>query len=791
MFRSYFTTAWRNLKRRKLYTALSLGGFAAAMACALVIFLFIQHEWSFDRFHADANRIFRLSLFMKMDIGERGYAPAFSYVAPLMKEHLPGIEDYVRLSDRGGPAQLVRNGRAFEVSGLDTEPNFLDIFDFPLLAGSRDTVLRNPDSILLTADLARRIFGSTDPLGQTLTTPEGTGFTVTGVLENVPENSHMPFQYLTASSALRNLSKDPKSRENVDLLHTYLQLAQGQSAVDLEAKFPAFLKDYVSPRIAERHRYFLQPLTSIHLRSHLFAELGANGDVRTTTYLALLGLFILTLAGVNYMNIQGSITLRRSREVGIRKVTGADSGQILGQFLTESVLTAFLSVVLAGFLADAVLPFFNSVVRRNLTLDIGRNLPLLAAFFGLALVAGLFSGSVPALLAARFQPVQVIKGKLNFRPSRSGWRTVLVVFQFAVCTGFLIATFVIVRQLQFIQNKDLGFGKDGLILLDNMRQGGDIFKQEAIRNSRIQIASLCDYAPGQDLDWPTVVVPEGTTQGPGSPKMATVDVDEDYFEAFEIPIVQGRNFVRGSAAANREAVIVNETAARELGWPSPIGRRVYVDRNNKWFTIIGVAKDVHFESLRRKIGSYLFISDPTDGFYTLAVKTSGGGYRETLDLLGVIWKKLFPNRDFAYRFLDDRIRLMYEEESRTRNVLSMGSLLAILISCLGLFGLASLAAEARTKDIGIRKILGASSGAIWSVLSRDFLKYVLAANLFAWPAAYFFMKRWLEGFAYRIPLRPWIFLAAAVVSMALAILSVGYHAVRASRANPVRSLRHE
>ena len=212
MFRSYFTIAWRNLKRRKLYTALSLGGFAAAMACALVIFLFIQHEWSFDRFHADADRIFRLSLFMKMDIGERGYAPAFSYVAPLMKDHLPGIEDFVRLSDRGGPAQLVRNGRAFEVSGLDTEPNFLDIFDFPLLAGSRSTVLRNSDSILLTADLARRIFGSTDPLGQTLTTPEGTAFTVTGVLENVPENSHTPFQYLTASSALRNLSKDPKSR---------------------------------------------------------------------------------------------------------------------------------------------------------------------------------------------------------------------------------------------------------------------------------------------------------------------------------------------------------------------------------------------------------------------------------------------------------------------------------------------------------------------------------------------------------------------------------------------------
>jgi putative ABC transport system permease protein len=788
MIQRYVITAWRNLKGHKLYTTLNITGLAAAMACAIVIFLFIQYDWGFDRFHLDANRIYRLAVTMKLDIGEKGYSIIPSFIGPIMREEFSEIEDVVRLCERFSPHEILYNGQTYQIKGLDVDPNFFDVFGFPLLKGSRDAALNDPDSLLLTESLARRIFGEAEPLGAILTTPQGAAFKVTGILQDVPQNSHMKFEFLTATNALRSLGKD---RSTFDLIHTYLKLRSGASASILEEKIPDFLRRHQSERAATNHRYFLQPLTSIHLKSHLFGELEENSDIRYTYYLSLLAIFILLLAGVNYMNLSGALAFNRASEVGIRKIVGAERRHILMQFFSESILTAFLAVVLAVSLASFLLPLFNSVFRHNLQIDFGQNVHLYGALFGIALVMGLFSGSFPALLASAFQPVQVLKGKIGLKTGRSGIRTVLVVFQFAVSTAFIIGTLAIVRQMHFIETKDLGFVKDQVIILQVMRQGGQSLKEEILRDSRIEKATLCSYTPGNDLNWPTVIVPEGTVKTEVSPQMSVINIDADYFDTFRMKIVEGRCFTPETDTGDSDSALITATAAQELGWTSPIDRQIYIERENRSFTIVGVVKDVHFESLRRKIGSYIFVRGQKDDFYNLAVRISDRDIQGTLDSIGEKWHTLYPNRDFTYRFLDEEIGRLYEEETKSFSVISFSSILAIIISCLGLFGLASLAAEVRTKEIGIRKVLGASHKALILMLTEDFLRYVLLANLIAWPAAYYFVSQWLKNFAYRIPLHLWIFLVGAVTTAAIALISVGYHALRAASGDPIKALRYE
>lgn len=788
MIDRYLIAAWRNLKGHKLYTALNIIGLAAAMACAIVIFLFIQYDWSFDRFHRDSDRIYRLAVTMKLDIGEKGYSIIASDIGLMMKEEFPEVDDAVRLCERFSPREILFNGQTYQIKGLDVDPNFLDIFDFRLLKGSRAEALNDPDSLLLTESLARRIFGEAEPLGAILTAPQGAAFKVTGILQDVPQNSHMKFEFLTATNALRSLGKD---RSTFDLIHTYLKLRPGASASILEEKIPDFIRRQISERQA-RHHYFLQPLTSIHLKSHLFGELEENSDIRYTYYLSLLAIFILLLAGVNYMNLSGALAFNRAGEVGIRKIVGAERRHILMQFFSESILTAFLAVILAVSLASFLLPLFNSVFRHNLQIDFGQNVHLYGALFGIALVMGLFSGSFPALLASAFQPVQVLKGKIGLKTGRSGIRTVLVVFQFAVSTAFIIGTLAIVRQMHFIETKDLGFVKDQVIILQVMRQGGQSLKQEILRDSRIEKATLCSYTPGVDLNWPTVIVPEGTVKSETSPKMSVITVDADYFDTFRMELVEGRCFVPEMDTGDSELALITATAAQELGWTSPIDRQIYIERENRTFTIVGVVKDVHFESLRRKIGSYIFVrGQKEDDFYNLAVRISDRNIQGTLDSIGEKWHNLYPNRDFTYRFLDEEIDRLYEEETKSFSVISFSSILAIIISCLGLFGLASLAAEVRTKEIGIRKVLGASHKALILMLTEDFLRYVLLANLIAWPAAYYFVNQWLKNFAYRIPLHLWIFLVGAITTAAIALISIGYHALRAASADPIKALRYE
>jgi putative ABC transport system permease protein len=758
------------------------------MACAIVIFLFIQYDWSFDRFHRDSDRIYRLAVTMKLDIGEKGYSIIPSFIGPIMREEFSGIEDVVRLCERFSPHEILYNGQTYQIKGLDVDPNFFDIFDFPLLKGSLAEALSDPDCLLLTESLADRIFGKDEPLGAILTTPQGAAFKVTGILQDLPQNSHMKFEFLTATNALRSLGKD---RSTFDLIHTYLKLRPGASASILEGKFPDFLRRQVSERMATNHHYFLQPLTSIHLKSHLFGELEENSDVRLTYYLSLLAIFILLLAGVNYMNLSGALAFNRAGEVGIRKVVGAERRHILMQFFSESILTAFLAVVLAASLASFLLPLFNSVFRHSLQIDFRHNIHLYGALFGIALVVGLFSGSFPALLASAFQPVQVLKGKIGLKTGRSGIRTVLVVFQFAVSTAFIIGTLVIVRQMHFIQNKDLGFAKDQVIVLQGVRQGGQSLKEEILSDSRIEKTTLCSYTPGSDLNWPTVIIPEGTVQTEESPKMSVIAVDADYFDTFRMKIVEGRGFMPEMEAGDTDSAIITATAAHELGWPSPVDRQIYIERENRTFTIVGVVKDAHFESLRRKIGSYIFVRGQSEDFYNLAVRISRVDIRGTLDIIGGKWHALYPNKDFTFRFLDEEIGRLYKEETKSFSVISFSSVLAIIISCLGLFGLASLAAEVRTKEIGIRKVLGASHKTLIMMLSKDFLRYVLLANLIAWPTAYYFVSQWLKNFAYRISLHPWMFLAGGITTAAIALISVGYHAVRAASIDPVKALRYE
>ena len=790
MFKNQLKIALRNLRRHKIISLINVIGLAIGMACAALILLYVRHELSYDRYHANKHRIYRLV--------SRVQGAAYEAVAKVpgpwaiaAQKDFPEIEQIARFVFFN--ETLVRRGekRFYENGGFYADSTVFDVFSFSLLQGNSETALTQPSSIVVTEAFAQKYFGNENALGQTLTFDNQNHYQVTGVMANVPATSHFTFDYLVAMASYTN----PR-RDNWQWLqfYTYVLLKAGASPQAVAEKFPALLRQNLEAEVATVYAPYLQPLTEIHLRSNLFREMQANSDVAYIYIFSAVAGFILLIACINFMNLSTARASTRAREVGVRKVTGADRWQLIKQFLGEAILISFAALLIALVCIDYLLPVFNTLANRQLTVNYFHDHFLLIGLLGMTLLVGVISGSYPAFVLSSFKPVNVLKGKLP-SSSRVRLRQGLVVLQFAISAFLMIATGVVYNQLAFIQNKKLGFNEEQLVIIrirdEAMRQKYETVKQAFAQHPNVVSVSASANLPGGS-DFGIPYEPAGIPRDNIPPARILV-VDHDFIQTFQMDLAAGRSFSKDHPTDATAAFLINEEAAKQLGWgDDPLGKMIAMPNIERESSpVIGVLKDFHFRSMREKIGPILFFIATPDWYSVFSVRLGPENVSETLAFLERQWAAFDPTHPFIYTFFDESFAQLHQAERQIGELLRYVSILAILIACLGLFGLAAFTAEQRTKEIGVRKVLGASVGSVTLLLSKDFTKLVLIGFIVAAPLAYYAMDRWLQDFAYRIKIGWGVFVLSGLLALAVAWVTVSYQSIKAALANPVESLRYE
>ena len=801
MLKNYLTVALRNLRRHKGYTVINVTGLAVGMACSFLILLYVQDEISYDQFHEHGDAIYRVVRERLVSEHEWSRHAATPWqLAPLLKADFPQIEETVRLAKQ---ERLVRYGTA-----QHTEPRFFlgdstffDVFSFPLVQGDPETALRDPFSVVLTETTARKYFGEENPIGQVITVDNRFDFTVTGVARDVPPRSHFHFDFLASLHSTATMyagNREMFESWGAIWVYTYLRLEEGTSPQALQAQFGGFFRRHVGDVYRPgAFRLPLQALTDIHLHSHYDGELEANGNATTLYIFALIAGVILLIACINFMNLATARSAWRAKEIGIRKVVGAHRLRLVGQFLSESVVMSLLALTVALALIQLLLPLFNDFTGKLLSVGYSTNPLILTGFAGVALLVGLVAGIYPAFYLSAFRPATVLKGNAFVGGQRgAAWlRRGLVVFQFAITILLLIATGVVYQQLQYVQDKQLGFDKEHLIIVSlnhaEARRDYALFKETFAQHPGVvRVATASDTPPDGLNTW--------SMNWDGKPddfqaSIRVMAIDYDFTETFGLALAEGRSFSQDFLTDGEEAFLINETAARQFGFDHPIGTRLDFSVGeyfSKAGSVIGVVEDFHLASLHEEIPPVMLNIHPR-WYNQLLVRIQPGAVRETLVSLETDWSRLAADWPFEYSFLDERLDQLYRAEEQLEQLFSYFAGLAILIACLGLFGLSAFAAEQRTKEIGIRKALGAPVSGVMLLLSKDFLKLVVAALILAVPIAYFVMQRWLEGFAYRIVLSWEVFVLAGVLALLIAQTTVSYQAIRAALTDPVKALRYE
>jgi len=813
MFKNYIKIAFRNLRRHKGYSLINILGLAVGITACILILLFVQDELSYDQFHVKKDRIYRVTRewFNTDGTTSLHLARIAPPIGPLLKNDFPdGIRDMVRIhSDyntllRVGDHQFIENG--FRWAGK----SFFHIFTYPLLRGDPTTALAEPNSVVLTRSVAEKLFGSVDAaMGKTINYEKERDLLVTGVTVNVPENTHFKFKYLGSLQTLVDKWGEKYFRTDwgSNNYATYLLLAKNFSAATLQKQIPQFLDVHLTQRSMDAQGHapefqpskttmlHLQKLTDIHLHSHLNSEWEANGDIKNIYLFVAIAFFILLIACINFMNLATARSAKRMKEIGMRKVLGAQRKQVISQFLGESVFISFLALLVGIGLAKATLPYFNNFVGKNLTLHLTADPALILILSALTLFVGILAGSYPALYLSGFHPLSVIKSVSKMHSNRSVFRRVLVVAQFTISIALIICMGIIYSQFKYEMNKNLGYNKDHVVILrgdQNISENLETVKNRLLENPNIVSVTSSRLVPTDNLvnNWGGRRL-DGEQSEPLGFRLAVQECDYDFFDTYRMKIIAGRDFSREYATDDSSAFILNESAVAKLGWGTPdnaIGKSLeYGNRTGK---IVGVVKDFNFESLHNTIVPIIFLIG-LDRNYQISVRIRSKNIHATIHFIGNLWKKLRPDYPFEYHFLDDQYRSLYQSEIRLGQVFGVFSILAIFIACLGLLGLVSFAAEQKTKEIGIRKVLGASVSKIVFLLTREFSKWVLLSNIIAWPLAWFAMHKWLENFAYRIDLTVWPFLLAGIAALIIALLTVSWQAIRAATADPVDALRYE
>ncbi|MBO0321073.1 ABC transporter permease [Muricauda sp. CAU 1633] len=810
MFKNNIKIAWRSLKKQPFFTFLNTFGLAIGIAGGILIALFIYDELSYDKMFADAERIYRVDSNIKFGGAEMKSAEAAAPMAATMQRDFPQVESTVRFRNRG--SLLLRrtgtetNTKEPRITFVDS--TFFDFFGVKLLVGDKKTALVEPNTLVLTKTAAEKHFGVQNALGQSMLLNNTDTYTVTGVIDDLPRNSFLREHSVFMAMSGYADSHDPNWGSNN--YFTFIKLIPSANVKDFQEPLNGIVDDYIFPWAQQYFpgmtkesfiaagnyvNFYTQPLTDIHLYSHRDAEMSANSSIQNVYILAFIGLFLIVLASVNFMNLSTAQSLKRAKEVGVRKTLGSKKLDLIRQFLIESGLISFISLLVALVITLLVLPLFNDLAGKSISL------PYSSPFFwGILLLGtvllGLFSGSYPAFFLSRFMPVKTLKGDTQGTAGGGNIRNALVVFQFAISVFLIVGTIVVYQQLQFIQSKDLGFTKDQILLVDDVFAVGDqtqSFKDEIVALSQVENSTLSFYFPTPSSRSNSSFFPEGSRNQEDALQMQTWYVDEDYIPTMNMDLIAGRNF-NTDFPTDSTAVIVNEATLKVLGVgpEEALGMRVSQDvelENPEFNTIIGVVKNFHYESLRENIGSLGLFFGGTSG--SLAVKLNPGDFSTTIADIEGIWNKFAPGQPFSYDFMDDSFNTTYEAEQRLGKIFVVFTILSILIACLGLFGLAAFNAQKRTKEIGVRKVLGATVGQITFRLTTDFLKMVGVAILISMPIGWFAMNKWLEDFSYRIEIGWWVFVLAAILAVGVAILTVGYQSIRAAVVNPVKSLRTE
>lgn len=788
MFQNYFKIAVRVLRRNKGITFINIAGLAVGMLCAAFILLYVRHEWSYDQYHLNKNNIYRLITGVE-GASYQAIAKVPGAWGITADQDLPEVRSMARFVFLN--ESLVRRGekRFYETGGFYADSTVFQIFSFPLLEGNAKTALTRPNTIAVTKDFAQKYFGEEEALGQTLTFDNQNEYEITAILSNVPTNSHFTFDFLVSMATYTNPRRDDWQWNQY---YTYLLLDDNASPEYIATKFSAMLRTHIEEKLAADYTPSLQPLTDIHLHSNLFREIQANSDITSVYLISVVGFFVLLIACVNFMNLTTARATTRAKEVGIRKVSGAGRAHLIKQFLSESALTSIASAIIAVASIELLLPVFNLLIGRQLTFNYFDEKIFLLGFFGLATFVGVVSGWYPAFVLSSFNPSKTLKGKSG--GAYGVWlRKSLVVVQFTISAVLMIATSVIYNQLEFIQNKKLGFNEEQLVVIpirDNVMRGkSESIKRELLNNSNVVSVTVSGNLPGGG-DWGIPYEPEGIAQD-RVPPMRELVVDYDFVKTFEMEMAAGRTFSH-EFSTDASAYIINEEAARQLGWNDPIGKMISMPNiKREKAPVIGVLKDFHFRSMREKISPIMLFIPPQSWFNILTVRIRPQNISQTLAFLESTWNQFDPNHPFAYTFFDEDFARLHHAEGQMARLLGYVAGLAIFIACMGLFGLSAFTAEQRTKEIGIRKILGASTGSIVTLLSRDFTSLAFAGFLVSVPLAYFAMNRYLENFAYRVEIGAGVFIAAGVVAVIIAWLTVSFQSIKAASANPVNALKYE
>ena len=815
MLSNYLKVAWRNIVRKKGFSFINIIGLAIGMTVCLLILLFVQYELSYDTYHKNAKDLYRLERqWLSPDGSVRG---GFASLAPsfvvFLEKEFPEIENAVRIYPTGTILVSVGDTHYEEKRFYFAEEDIFDVFSITLVKGDPETALAKPDGLVISQSMARKYFRDDNPVGKQLKLDQTYLFQVTGVMEDSPANTHVYFDFLGSYLALKGL----RGTGERDYFHgtrnfsdnvtfAYARFSPGTDPAAVRAKIPGFMDRVLGTRkdkdgniipASQGNTIFLRRVTDIHLHSRTSKELEANGDIRYVNLFTVIALFVLIIACINFMNLSTARATQRAREVGLRKVVGANRRRLTAQFLGESLMVALMAILLALALVAFLLPAFNAFTNRDISFGLLVNAVGLLTVLGVFVLTGIVSGFYPALYLSAFRPATILRGELTRGTRGAVMRKVLVIFQFAISVALIVGVGVVYKQMRFLQNADLGFDKENIIMLradQTILQNWLEFKQQLTSSPHILFATLSKRAPtGRLLDAPGFRT-EVNGQMLTSPfSMPHNRVEYDFFKTYGMEIIAGRDFSIDYPTDANKAFILNETAVRKLGLERPedavgMPMRTFAPFLNG--NVIGVVKDFNYESMHHEIIPIITYIQPVQA-NTVSIRIAAGQTREALSDAEAVWKRFNPEYPFQYDFLDDRIAEQYRNEERMMRMFGYFSLLAIFIACLGLFGLASFMAEKRTKEIGIRKVLGASLSNIMVLLSKEFALLVLIGNIIAWPIAYFSMNGWLGNFAYKTGIGWVVFVLAGFLTLAISLFTVSYQAIRAALTDPAVAIRYE
>ena len=797
MLKNYMKLAFRNIKKYKSYSFINIAGLAIGMACCILIILFVQDELRYDRHHKKADRVYRLVDSLDIsDPSSRYFALSSAPFAPTLQKEFPEVEDAVRFFL--GRRRMVSYGdkKYYEDDLIFADSSLFEIFTIPLAKGNPETALEAPHSIVISESMALKYFTPEEPMNKTLKINED-DYLVTGIMQDLPGNSHF---HADMFASIKTLEQIPTVQERYfqnwarHEFYTYLLLREGYSAEELQKKLPGFIEKHAAQQIktilGSTLSCRLQPLKGIHLHSHLQHEISPNGDIKYIYIFSVIAVFILLIACVNFMNLATARSAQRSKEVGIRKVVGASRNQLVKQFLGESLVFSFFALLLSFIFAKIALPSFNSLTGKEIDLMILGNIIFIGLIIFILFLVGLLSGSYPSFFISRYQPANVLKGSASVKSGRSLLRKGLVILQFGISIFLIISTGIVLDQLDFLRNRKLGFDKEHVVVFtireSSLRKNYEAIKADLMQNPHIVNATIAIGVPGGIIAGDAIQLI--TEEGKKTITVRMIYTDHDYLKTMGMEIVEGRDFSKEMSTDASEAFIINEAAVSQLQLEDPLNTQVEWD--DKKGKIIGVVKDFQFRSLKDEI-TPLFIHIWPQNTYIFAIRISPENIPETLAFIENKWKELDPAHPFEYSFMDESFDRLYRSEERLGQIFGVFSILAIFIASLGLFGLSLFMAEQRSKEIGIRKVLGASVGRIFVLLSKEFAILVFIANVIAWPAAYFLMQKWLQNFAYRVVAKSWIFVLSAAIAFFIALATISFQVVKAALADPVKSLRYE